>query len=271
MTNVPSAVTVATIEKLRQLASEIECGERRVCSAIIEEASERPVQTHTFVTERLEHGFPDRCECVPGEYDCGCSTEDGLAHAARAEPPCGRELDGGHGRCVLYYPHEGWCTPTMLDAAGDWTDEDRDNGCRPARQGTFEESDTQNEEIASGASGIASSEEVLVDSETCVHGVKTPLGLELLGALGFMCGQCIKDMQAELRDLRVAERSEYQQRIYWRRRAEELSAEVKRMTPVLEAALAWDDAFSLPDLTYQAAVDAATLVLRNAITNGDYR
>lgn len=53
----PSDVTLATIDKLRQIANEIERGERRVCSTIIEEAPERPVQTHTFVSKRIEHGL----------------------------------------------------------------------------------------------------------------------------------------------------------------------------------------------------------------------
>lgn len=37
-------------------------------------------------------------------------------------PPCGRDL-GEYGTCALSPEHTGWCTPTMLDAQGNWTDE----------------------------------------------------------------------------------------------------------------------------------------------------
>ena len=41
---------------------------------------------------------------------------------------------------------------------------------------------------------------------------------------------------SELHDLRLGEQVEYEQRVYWRRRAEELRGEINLMLPVVTAA-----------------------------------
>lgn len=47
--------------------------------------------------------------------------------AGDSVPPCGRDL-GEYGSCILFPGHAGWCTPTMLDADGEWTDTPREDG-----------------------------------------------------------------------------------------------------------------------------------------------